>query len=254
MLSNVLKKRFAAGEVLYGPFIDSCSEDLVEISALGGFDYAIVDSEHSPCEPATAIRLMRAAEARDFPLLVRVSNKLPYTILKMMDIGSCGIMAPLVHDAEQAREVAEAVRYYPKGNRGAALVRGADYGFVGIDDYFAATNSNAFVMVQAESKEAIENLDEIVAVDGVDSVFLGPYDLSQSLGIPGQVEGDTIMSIVKTAGKKIRDAGKAPGILAVNYEKARIFKDWGYQLITYITDLDIYSRAVKEAVANLKKS
>lgn len=252
VLTDTLKRRFAAGEVLYGTFIDSCCEDMVEIVALGGFDYAIIDSEHSPCDPAMAVRLLRAAEARGLPMLVRVNNKLPGTILKMMDIGSYGIMAPLVHNAEQAREVAEAVRYYPKGKRGTALMRGSNYGFATIDEYFANTNANAFVMVQAESKEAIENLDEILAVKEIDSVFLGPYDLSQSLGIPGQVEGETIMKIVEKTGRKIRDAGKIAGILPVSFEKARMFEDWGYQLITYITDLDIFSRAVKETVKNLK--
>lgn len=253
MLTDVLKKRFKAGEVLFGTFIDSCAEDLIEIAALGGFDYAIVDSEHSPCDPVIAQRLVRAAESRGMPTLVRVNNNQPGTILKMMDIGSSGIMAPLVHTAEQARAVADAVKYYPKGKRGTALMRGSDYGFMGIDNYFAKTNSQAFVMVQAESVEAIENLEKIVKVDEVDSVFLGPYDLSQSMGIPGQVESAQILDIVKKAGKTIRDAGKVAGILAVNYEKAKMFMDWGYQLITYITDLDIYSRAVKESVANLKK-
>ena len=254
MLTDVLKKRFQAGEVLYGTFIDSCNEDMVEITALAGFDYAIIDGEHSPCDPRVAQRLVRAAESRGLPVLVRVNNNHPGVILKMMDIGSSGIMAPLVHTAEAAKAVADAVKYYPNGKRGTALMRGSDYGFMGIDAYFAKTNSQAFVMVQAESVEAIDNLEQIVKIDEVDSVFLGPYDLSQSMGIPGQVESKAILDIVKRAGKTVRDAGKVPGILAVNYEKARMFIDWGYQLIAYITDLDIFSRAAREAVANLKGS
>ena len=253
MLTDVLKKRFQAGEALYGPFIDSCSEDLIEIVALAGFDYAIIDGEHSPCDPLVAQRLVRAAEARGLPALVRVNNNLPGTILKMMDIGSSGIMAPLVHTAEAAKAVADAVKYYPKGKRGTALMRGSNYGFMGIDDYFAKTNLQAFVIVQAESVEAIDNLEQIVKIDEIDSVFLGPYDLSQSMGIPGQVESKAILDVVKKAGKTIRDAGKVPGILAVNFEKARMFVDWGYQLIAYLTDLDIFGRAVRDAVVNLKR-
>jgi 4-hydroxy-2-oxoheptanedioate aldolase len=253
MLTDVLKQRFQKGEVLYGTFIDSGCEDMVEIVALGGFDYAIIDSEHSPCDPATAIRLVRAAEARGLPILVRVNNSQPGTILKMMDIGASGIMAPLIHDAGQAKAVADAVKYYPAGRRGTALMRASDYGFTGIDAYFAKTNSQAFVMVQAESVEAVENLEKIVAVKEIDAVFIGPYDLSQSMGIPGQVESGPILDIVKRAGRIIRDAGKVPGILPVSYEKARMFKDWGYQLLTFITDLDIFGRAVKDTVANLKK-
>lgn len=252
MLTDVLKKRFKNGEVLYGPFIDSCCEDLVEICGLGGFDYAIIDSEHSPCDPAVAVRLVRAAEVRSMPTIVRVNNTLAPTILKMMDIGSAGIMAPLVHTAEQAGDIAQAVRYYPAGRRGTALMRASNYGFTPIQEYFDKTNAEAFVMVQAESADSIKNLDAISRTDGVDSVFIGPYDLSQSLGIPGQVESERLLGIIKDAGKTIRDAGKVPGILAVNVEKAKLFKEWGYQLIAYVTDLDIFSRAVRETVASLK--
>ncbi len=254
MLTDTLKKRCKAGEVLYGPFIDSGNEDMVEITALAGFDFALIDCEHSPADPAGALRLVRAADARGLPTIIRVNNSMPSTILKMMDIGSSGVMAPLVHDSATARSVAESVRYHPCGRRGTALMRASDYGFLPIGDYFAKTNADAFVMVQAESVEAIENLDEIVKVKELDAVFLGPYDLSQSMGIPGQVESQPILDIVKRVGKTVRDAGKIPAILAGNYEKAKLFVDWGYQLITYSTDLDIYSKAAREIVAHFKGS
>ena len=252
MLTDTMKKRCKAGEVLYGPFIDSGNEDIVEIVALAGFDYIIIDCEHSPADPMMALRMVRAADARRLPSLIRVNNSMPSTILKMMDIGSSGIMAPLIHDAEMARNVGASVRYYPHGRRGTALMRGSDYGFLHIDDYFSKTNSDAFVMVQAESVEAVKNIEEIVQVEEVDAIFIGPYDLSQSMGIPGQVESQPILDIVKSAGKTIRDAGKIPAILAGNYEKAKMFADWGFQLITYSTDLDIFSKAAREIVAHFK--
>lgn len=252
MLNDMLKKRLKAGEVLYGPFIDSCNEDMVELVALSGFDYALIDAEHSPCEPSVAQRLVRAADARDMPTIIRVNNSMPPTILKMMDIGASGIMAPLVHDAELAESVAAAVRYYPHGRRGTALMRASNYGFTPIDQYFAKTNSDAFVMVQAESVQAIENLEKIVAVKELDAVFLGPYDLSQSMGIPGQVESKRIMEIIERTGRIVRDAGKTAAILAGNVEKAKQFVDWGYNLITYLTDLDIFSQAARGIVAQLK--
>ena len=252
MLTDSLKKRCKAGEVLYGPFIDSGNEDMIEIVALAGFDYALIDCEHSPCDPMMALRLVRPADARGLPSIIRINNSLPGTILKMMDIGSSGIMAPLIHDAEMARSVAASVRYYPHGRRGTALMRASDYGFLPINDYFAKTNSDAFVMVQAESVDAIKNLEEIVRIEELDAVFLGPYDLSQSMGIPGQVESKPILDAIKHAGKVIRDAGKIAAILAGNYEKAKLFTDWGYQLITYSTDLDIFSKAAREIVAHFK--
>lgn len=252
MLSDVLKKRLAAGEVLYGTFMDSCSEDLIEIVGLAGFDFAIVDAEHSPCEPMTALRLVRAAAVRRLPCIIRVNNLMAGSILKMMDIGSNGIMAPLVHDAEMALHVAQSVRYYPKGRRGTALMRGSDYGFLTVEQYFDKTNANAFVMVQAESVDAIRNLEEIVRVEEIDAVFLGPYDLSQSMGIPGEVESKPILEVIEKAGRTIRDAGKTAAILAGNPEKAKLFRDWGYNLITYSTDLDIFRMALQRIVPLLR--
>lgn len=252
MLTDVLKKRLQAGEILYGPFIDSCSEDLIEIVGLAGFDYALIDAEHSVCDPAIGLRLVRAAESRNLPTIIRVNNAMPSTILKMMDFGASGVMAPLIHTAEAAQSVADSVKYYPKGRRGTALMRGSDYGFTKIGDYFTKTNAQAFVMVQAESVQAIENLEEIVKVPELDAVFVGPYDLSQSMGIPGQVESKPILDIIERSGKIIRGAGKTAAILAGNYEKAKLFADWGYNLITYSTDLDIFGAAVRDIVANLK--
>lgn len=252
MLSDLLKKRLKAGEVLYGPFIDSCNEDIIELVGLSGFDYALIDAEHSPCDPMTALRLVRAAETRNLPTIIRVHNSHPSTILKMMDIGAGGIMAPLVHTAEVAQSVAESVRYHPVGRRGTALMRASNYGFTPIEEYFAKTNAEAFVMVQAESKQAIENIEEIVAIKEIDAIFLGPYDLSQSMGIPGQVDSKPIMDIAQRLGKIARDAGKYLGTIAGTPEKAKRFADWGYQLITYSTDLDIFSAAARDIVATLK--
>ncbi len=253
MLTDVLKKRLKAGEVLYGTFIDSCNEDMVEISAIAGFDYALIDAEHSPCDPIIAQRLVRAADARNLPTLIRVSNSLPSTILKMMDIGASGIMAPLVHDAEMAKGVVESVRYYPAGRRGTALMRASNYNTLPIGDYFAKTNSDAFVMVQAESVQAVENLEKVLAVKDLDAIFLGPYDLSQSMGIPGQVESKQILEIAERIAKLARAAGKFAGTIAGSYEKSQRLVDMGYQLITYSTDLDLYCAYARETVANLKK-
>lgn len=253
MLNDVLKKRFAKGEVLFGPFIDSDSADLIEILGLGGFDFAIMDCEHSPTDPSEALHLLRAAEVRNLPILIRVNNDLPSTILKMMDIGASGVMVPLVHTPEQAKRAAQSAKYHPIGRRGTALMRASDYSYLTLDQYFKKTNSDAFVMVQAESKEAIDNLKGIAAIEEIDSVFIGPYDLSQSLGIPGQFENPLIKDILKSAPKIIRAAGKIPGIIAGDYEGAQRVVDWGYQLIAYSTDLSLFKGAVNDTVKNLKK-
>ena len=254
MLSDILKKRFKAGETLYGTFIDSCCEDLIEIVGLAGFDFAVVDSEHSTADPATGLRLLRAAETRNLPTLIRVPNDLPSTILKVMDFGSAGVMVPLVHTAAQAQAVTDSVKYYPRGRRGTAMMRGADYCFIDNEEYFSRTNNNAFVMVQAESMESIANLKAISETKELDSVFIGPYDLSQSMGIPGQVNDPRMLTVIESAAKTIRAAGKVAGIFAGSVENAKRFANWGYQLITYSADLNIFGAAARELAAKLKKS
>ena len=252
MLSDKLLKRFRAGETLYGPFAELDNPNVVEMFGLAGFDFVIIDCEHGPGGSDLALELLRAADCRGLPAIVRAPNAMPSTILKFLDIGSDGIMAPLVHSPETARQTAEAARYHPRGKRGFATMRAADWGFADVPTHIARTNSKVFVMVQAESVEAIDNIEEIAAVEGVDSVFVGTFDLSQSMGIPGQVTDARMTAAVKKAVKAVRGAGKVPGIYAGNVEIARRYAAMGFQLIAFSSDVGLMVNACRTAVKALK--
>jgi 4-hydroxy-2-oxoheptanedioate aldolase len=252
MLTDTFIKRFKAGETLYGPFAELDNGNVVEIFGLAGFDFVIIDCEHGPGGPGFALDMLRAADCRNLPAIVRVPNTLPSTILKFMDIGSGGVMVPLVHTPALARQVAEAARYCPSGKRGFATMRAADWGFLDVPSHIARTNSKAFVMVQAESVESIENIDAIAGTDGVDAVFIGTFDLSQSMGIPGQVNDPKMAAAIEKAVKAIKKAGKVPGIYAGTVENAKRYVGLGFQFIAYSSDVGMMVNAARETAKALK--
>ncbi len=252
MVSDFFAKNFKAGKALYGPFASLCSCDAVEIFGLAGFDFVIIDCEHGASDPLFAQSMLRAADAQRLPSIVRVPNALPSTILKFLDVGAPGIMVPLVHTPELAKQAAEAARYFPKGKRGYAGMRSANYGFLSVAEHVAKTNSEVFVMVQAESAESVKNIDAIAATEGVDSVFVGTYDLSQSLGIPGQVNDPKMVKAIETLVKGIRGAGKVAGIYAGTIENAKRYVDLGFQFIAYSGDTGLLANAARDAVKGLK--
>ncbi|MDR1535746.1 MAG: 4-hydroxy-2-oxovalerate aldolase [Planctomycetota bacterium] len=252
MLSDTLSQRFKKGEVLYGPFAELDNCDVVEMFGVAGFDFVIIDCEHGPGGPRRALDLLRAADSRNLPSITRVPNALPSTILKFLDIGSGGIMVPLVHTPALAKQAAEAARYCPRGKRGFATMRAADWGFLDVPSHVARTNSRVFVMVQAESVESIDNIDAIAGTDGIDSVFIGTFDLSQSMGIPGQVNDPRMAAAIDKALAAIRKAGKVAGIYAGTVENAKRYVALGFQFIAYASDVGLMVNAARETVKALK--
>lgn len=252
MLTDTLKKKLASGQTIYGPFADFGSADIVEMFGLAGFDFTVIDCEHSPIGPDRAVDMVRAAAAQNMPALVRVPNALPSTILKHLDIGSAGIMVPLVHTPEMARQVAEASRYFPMGKRGYAGARSGSFGYISVVEHIKRCNENTFVQVQAESVQAVENIKEIVAVEGIDSVFIGTFDLSQSLGIPGQVNDPKEVELIKRTVDAVLAAGKVAGIYAGTFENAKRYAKMGFQFIVYSGDLCMLAETTINAVKMLK--
>ncbi|MCD8351412.1 MAG: aldolase/citrate lyase family protein [Planctomycetaceae bacterium] len=252
MVTDTLVKRFKAGETLFGTFADFDSPDIVEIFGLAGFDFTVVDCEHSALGPDRALEMVRAGSLAKMPTMVRVPNALPSTILKHLDIGSAGIMVPLVHTPDTAKTVAEAARYYPRGRRGYAGMRSGNWGFITVEEHIERCNANTFVQVQAESVEAVKNIDAIAATDGIDSIFIGTFDLSQSMGIPGQVNDPKMVEAIGTVLKAVKGAGKVAGIFAGTIENAKRYADMGFQFIIYAGDVIMINQAATAAVKALK--
>lgn len=252
MFSNRLKKMMKNGEAAFGTFNIINSPEMVEILGLSGFDFLVTDTEHGPNSVESVQSLVRAAEYRGMTPIVRATENARTTILRLLDVGAQGVQVPQVNSREEAESVVDAVKYFPLGNRGVALTRSADFGNVDALEYFKTANEETLVVVQCENKKGLESLEEIVTVPAVDVVFLGPFDMSQSLGVPGDVYNPKVEEAAERILRISRQAGKAAGIFVLDGEQARRRADQGFQYITINLETALLSRACKRELASAR--
>ena len=208
-----MKSKLLAGEPAYGASVMIPSPQLVEMLGQVGFDWVLIDCEHGTITLETVELMVMAAEAAGVTPIARPVTGSAEHILQVMDRGAAGVQVPHVRSAEDARRAVEAVKYHPVGGRGLAVgTRSSGYGFSrSMTDYASAANDETLVCVQLEDAEAIENADEILAVDGVDVFFIGPSDLSQSMGHPGNPKAPEVRAAIDATLEKIVAAGRIPG-------------------------------------------
>lgn len=250
MINNTLKKDLKNGKKNIGTFVTCNAPDLVEILGLAGFDFIVIDTEHGAMTHESTQHLIRAAELRGITPIVRVPNHEESSILHILDVGAHGIQVPQVNTVDIAQKVIKRSKYAPIGNRGVAFTRSADYGFTDTDNYFDYENQQTLVVVHCENKECLENLEDICKLEDVDVIFLGPYDMSQSLGITGQVHHEKIKEVMKKVLEVTKKYNKAAGIFAGNGSIAREFADMGFQYITIGLDISLFSEKCKQEVSN----
>ena len=210
MRTNTTKAKLAEGEVVFGAIITRYSPDLVEIFGAIGFDFVMIDCEHGPMNLDQVEHMVRAAESFGITPIARIPNHEESTILRFLDRGLQGIIVPHINTGEAAAGVARAARYYPDGYRGMGGGRAHDYG-VGVtrDESTTWVNSNLLVIPMVEEVEAVQNLDQILAVPGADVLHVAASDLGQSMGFPPQSEVRKVMGEVVP---RVRAAGKSVGV------------------------------------------
>jgi 4-hydroxy-2-oxoheptanedioate aldolase len=234
---------------LLGMFIGLPSPALVEMAGHAGFDFVIIDNEHGPASLETTEHMMRAAKAAGVIPVVRTVEA---DILRVLDIGASGIQVPQVESAEQARRIVAAAKYPPVGTRGAAFsTRAAGYGFFGGAAHAEASNAGIAVVVMAETQEAIENIDAIVAVPGVDAVFFGPNDLSFSMGHPAQMKHPRVVAAIEHGVDRALVAGIAPGVIVTSPDE---FHHWARRGVRYLPMVitGLIGNALRAAVASAR--
>ena len=252
MKTNDLKEKMYSGQAVYGMFLNSGSSVLSEIIGLSGFDFVLIDSEHGPTGVLENRELILAAEYRGVVPIVRVPNRSSDMILKTLDVGAHGILVPRVNTVEEAQQIAQAAHYYPQGNRGVASTRAADYGFTPLTQYFGLANERNLVAVQCEDIAGFPNIDAIAATEGIDMLFVGPYDLSSSMGTPGKVAYSYIQDTVDAVLEATKRHGKLSGIFTKDPAEAKEYAKMGFQFLIVGSDLGNFSGACKKLVAELK--
>jgi 4-hydroxy-2-oxoheptanedioate aldolase len=213
MKANATKAKIRSGQPAYGVSVMIPSPQVVEMVGKLGFDWVLIDCEHGTISLESVELMVMAAEASGITPIVRPRTKDPDNILKVMDRGAMGVQVPHVNSAADATRVVESVKYHPLGKRGlAAGTRPADYGFgLAMADYVRHANRETLVCVQLEEVEALHNVDEILQVEQVDVFFVGPSDLSQSMGYPGRSDAPEVRAAIDDAFATIVAAGRVPG-------------------------------------------
>ena len=253
MRENQLKRKLNRGEVVFGPFINCAYPAMIEICGHAGFDFAIIDLEHSPLHTLAAEDLCRAADCVGISPIVRVRKNDAPQIQRALDIGSAGVQVPQIETKADAAAVVKAAKYSPIGTRGLSFYTRAGVYTAAGTQITNQLNAESLIVVHVEGKRGIDNIAEIASVPHIDIIFLGPYDLSQSLGIPGQVQDPRTIDLMKLGVETIRNAGKVAGTFADNPEMAKQWIEAGVQYIALGVDVGIFLKgcqALIKAVRN----
>jgi 4-hydroxy-2-oxoheptanedioate aldolase len=226
-----------AGETVLGCFLKYRDASLAEVLAYQGWDFFLLDGEHSTLEPRDCENLVRVADLRSVTPLIRVPTNQPHVILRFLDTGAQGVQVPMVNSPAEAERAVRAVKFAPRGNRGLGSTRAADYGQTApFHEYVKVANAETLLILQVETIEALGEVMDIARTDGVDVVFIGPTDLSVSLGVPGQPQHPRVREATDRIAAQVAQAGKILGALASSADSAREWRQRGARYI--VTNLE----------------
>ncbi|HRO60125.1 MAG TPA: 4-hydroxy-2-oxoheptanedioate aldolase [Burkholderiaceae bacterium] len=243
---NLFRDALREGRPQIGLWVGLADANAAEALAGCGFDWLVLDGEHAPNDPRSVLQQLRAVAPYPVHPVVRPVQGDVALVKQYLDIGAQTLLIPMIDTAEQARLMVRAMRYAPDGIRGmgAAMARASRWNQ--IDDYLEQANGQMCLLVQAESAEAIGNLAEIAAVEGVDGVFFGPADLSASMGYRGQPNHPEVQRAILDGITTVRAAGKAPGILMADRALARSYLEAGALFVAVGVDTSLLVRAATE--------
>src|SRR5688500_9476636 len=223
-----------------------------ELLGRAGYDWLILDLEHGLLTESTLLHALHAVDATPAAAVVRVEEGTRLRIGRALDLGAGALMVPRVESAEETRRIVEYVRYPPLGIRGVALpTRGAGYGALGHAGV-ATAHEEICLMIQIESAQAVEAAPDIAAIDGVDVLFVGPTDLSHSLGVPGRISDQTYRDALERVGRAATDNGKAAGVLLWSLDDLPPYADAGYRVICAGSDGGFVAAAARALVADFR--
>lgn len=248
-MTQQFRSRLANGELLVGTVVTLSCPEVAEVLAGAGFDWLFIDAEHSPLEARDMQSLLQGA-GPGTPCVVRLSSGEQVPIKKALDIGAAGIIAPQVNSAEQAQSVVRFSKYPPLGARGVGIGRAHGYG-LGFQEYVDTANESIAVIVQAEHVDAVDNIEAIVSVPGIDGVLVGPYDLSASLGRLGQVDHPEVTDAIDQVARACREAGVRLGIFGASPDAVKPYIEQGFTLIAVGGDTLMLGQAAQRVLAEL---
>jgi len=245
------RERLKKGDVLMGMFCKTTAPEFIEAIGYAGFDFCILDMEHGPIQLETLQNLIRAAEGSGLLPIVRTRDSSPESVSQPLDLGAAGIEVPQVATQAEAEAIIDAVKFAPLGHRGVCrFVRAANFSAMERGTYFATANKS-LVILQLEGI-SLGEYDKIADLPGVDILFIGPYDLSQALGIPGQTEDPRVLAKMREIIAVAKRKGKVIGVFADTQAQARRWIAAGVQYIAYSVDIGLFYATCRDTVNALR--
>ncbi len=243
---NSIRQRVLNGDLLAGTFINLGSSLTAEMAAQSGFDWVLIDIEHGAGDHESLVHQLQAVGGTPAAPIVRIASNEPPRFKRVLDMGASGVMVPYISSVAEAEQAVASMRYPPRGIRGVAkLNRGSGFG-VDFEDYFARSHELLTTVVQIETREALDCIDGIAAVDGVDVLFIGPLDLSVNLGIPEQFDNPKFSDARRKVASAARRAGKAAGILLLNPAQVEATVQAGFTFIALGSDGGLVANGMQQ--------
>lgn len=246
---NVLKQKLASGQQQIGCWLGTGEPYVAEMAATCGFDVLVIDAEHAPVDLGSLMGQLKALEHSPSAPLVRLTADHAHLVKQALDLGAQSLMIPMIESAEQAAAMVRAVRYPPRGVRGVGAGMGRASRFSTVADYLATAEEQICLMLQVESRSGLDALDDILAVEGIDLIFVGPADLSASLGYSDEPYHPRFRAVVEDVLVRIRAAGRAAGILETREDYARKYLSMGVEFVATAVDVMLYTDAMRRAAA-----
>ena len=243
-------QRLRQNDLLLGTMLTLPSPELAEIISSCGYDWLFMDGEHGNLSTLDWQRMLQAVAGRS-AAIIRVATNSEREIKKILDIGADGIIAPQVNTADEARHVVACCKYPPQGIRGVGLARAQGYGR-SFADYMETANDSIAVIVQAEHIDAVNNIEQIVEVEGIDAVFIGPYDLSASMGLMGQVDHPEVVEAIDRVGRACQQRDISLGYFGTTAESVQDYVRKGYHLICAGTDAGFVNAGAEQMLQDLR--
>lgn len=240
MLATKIKQKIKLGQVSIGSWLSMGHQSIAEILAMAGYDWVVIETEHTAIDVSEVLSLISAIEQRGSIPIVRLAWNDPIQAKAVLDSGAAGVIVPMINTKAEAELAVRMTKYPPLGFRGVGLARAQGYG-VNFDPYIKKANESSLLLLQIEHKDAVLNIDEILSVPGIDGIFIGPYDLSMSLGIPGDLYHPDMIDAQKRVLEAALNRGLIAGIHCV--QPAQALQDCraaimqGYQFIALGTDI-----------------
>lgn len=254
MKNNLLKKKLLAGRKVIGTWNTASSSVVTDVIASTGIDFIFIDFEHGPLDFKNIGNYVNSCLAYDVTPIVRVPSNDPSLIQQALDQGAHGVICPYIETREDAKRLVSSAKYFPEGFRGyTPFTKAGGYGQGNIKDHSDRENSNNLIFALVESVKGLENIDEISSIEGLDLIFFGSFDISQSLGMPGDVKNKLVVEKITTALEIVKKNGKHAGAyLATSEKDVDWVLDQGFDLVVYGVDTGILAKEYSSAVTWIK--